>query len=163
MQESLNVKMMQNKKSQLGFKGLEFILNVIAVIIIIVVVRALISNATQISAFTNNQDNLISLNYVLFSEEGLMPDHYTLLLSSIDEKLKSIQVDDLGIKFELTSDTFSEFYFNQYYYSNTEPLSRFKQYVSGTVVKPVLIIDNDKVKVGKLKITYVFPNSDYRG
>ncbi|MBN2881574.1 hypothetical protein JXM83_06015 [Candidatus Woesearchaeota archaeon] len=159
----MNVKMMQNKKSQLGFKGLEFILNVIAVIIIIVVVRALISNATQISAFTNNQDNLISLNYVLFSEEGLMPDHYTLLLSSIDEKLKSIQVDDLGIKFELTSDTFSEFYFNQYYYSNTEPLSRFKQYVSGTVVKPVLIIDNDKVKVGKLKITYVFPNSDYRG
>lgn len=148
------VKKYPDKKGSLSLNSIEFILNITAVIIIIVVVLALVNNNTAISTYSANEHYIIELNYVLFSEKGLMPDRFTLDASTITSTLESMKIDDIGMK--ITLDDGREYYMNRMFFDRYSPRKDFDSYVYGSDDKPVLLVDGGNRKATVAKIEYIF-------
>lgn len=142
------------KRGALSLNAIEFVLNITAIVIIIVVVVALVNNNTAISTYSANEHYVIELNYILFSEYGIMPDRFTLDTSLIRSKFDSMKIDDIGMK--ITLDDGREFLFNPMFFDRYSPRKSFSRYVYGNDDKPVLLVDGNVQRTSVVKIEYVF-------
>jgi len=146
------------KRGALSLTSIEFILNIVAVLIIIVVVVALVNNNTAISTYSANEHYIIELNYILFSERGIMPDRFTFDTSTVKQILDSMSITDIGMK--MTLDDGREFYLNQIFFDRYSPRKSLGKYVYGNDDKPILLVDGSSRKASVVKIEYVFRAED---
>lgn len=150
-------KMIKSKKAAHSFSAINFILNVIAVIIIVFGLRAIVENTNAGIMYSGNQEYLIKLNYILFSDDGILPDHYTIDLNSYEQNLDKININDVGMRFNLRyADNDLNFYFNENFYEINYPLRNFDTFFYFSQKKPVLVINNSEKYFGHLEINYIF-------
>jgi len=146
-----------NKKAEHSLTGIKFILNVIAVIIIVFGLRAIVDNTTQGILYSGNQEYLIKLNYILFSQNGILPDRYTLDLNVYQNKINQMNIDDIGIEFNLNYNNKNlKFYLNERYYQTNYPLREFNSFMYSSEKKIVRVLNGTKSYVGYLDINYIF-------
>jgi hypothetical protein len=142
------------KKGSLSLTSIEFILNIVAVVIILVVVVALVNNSSAISTYSANEHYILELNYVLFSERGIMPDRFTFDTSTVKQRLDSMSINDIGIK--MTLDDGREYYLNQIFFDRYYQRKSFDNYVYGNDDKPILLVDGNARKASVVKLEYIF-------
>ena len=142
-----------SKKGAFSLTAVEFILNIIAVVIVIVSIATIIRINTANAAYTGNQHYKIELDYVLYSKFGLMPDRFTFDADNVETILKNIKSNDLGMRFSIND---KEYYFNEDVFNNFYALRTFNGYYYDKIEKPVLLISKSSSAPALLTIEYVF-------
>lgn len=145
------------KKGTISFTSIEFILNLIAISIMIASIGMIIRSETHNITYSANEHYRLELEYLLFSEEGVFPDRITFnhrFINQLDRiSLQDTKIKDIGIKITIDDQSF---YINEIFFKNYYALRNFKKYVYGNISKPI-IFDNE---VQIARIEYIFKGEE---